>query len=129
MNLRDRNHQTFSCVHIATYYSLDSLRYGTSRQNWVNSAMWHSPMTTAPFDIDIKHIGTSHQRTRCCKKTSCWKFRHIVDPVNLGNVKGIQDTLFDHRLRATRCFLIRLEDQRNTARKVTRLAQVFCRSQ
>ncbi len=88
-----------------------------------------SAMSTPPRDIDMKRIRPRHQGTRCCEKMPHWMIGHIVNAIDLFDVKALHHAFFHHDAPAPIIFLGRLKNQRNASCKTPCFTHVFCSAQ
>jgi hypothetical protein len=129
MDLRDRDHEVVERVIVARHDRRHRLRHGDGGRDRIGGLVRHRAMAADAGDVDLERVDRGHDRPRRRQDLPQFQPRHVVDGIDAADAEAVHDALFAHHPGPAAVFLGGLEDQRDLAREIPRLGQVFRRPQ
>jgi hypothetical protein len=125
MHLRDRNHQIVERVVVARHDGRHGLRDGDGRRDRIGGLVRHGAVPAHARDMHLERVDRRHDRPRRGQDLAHLEPRHVVERIDLPMPNRSMMPLGAHHPRAAAAFLGGLKDQRDLAREIPRLGQVF----
>jgi hypothetical protein len=129
MDLRDRDHEVVQRIVVARHDRRHRLRHGDGGRDRIGGLVRHRAMAADAGDVDLERVDRGHDRPRRRQDLPQFQPRHVVDGIHAPDAEAVHDALFAHHPCPAAIFLGGLEDQRDLAREIPRLGQVFRRPQ